>query len=166
MFDSLLPWCAHIAGTAIAGGDAPRSASQRSLGGAGFYQVYATSDGRHIVLGGREMKFVRNLLTALDREDLIPLGEADAGPAQAPLIAFLRGTFASRSRDEWIAWFEDKDVAFSPVLDFAEAMASEHVAQRGLLVEAGGMHQIAPAIRFKSQPLWQPADAPRLGKTP
>ncbi|MFN3474099.1 MAG: CaiB/BaiF CoA transferase family protein [Blastomonas sp.] len=162
MFDSLLPWCAHIAGTAMAGGEAPRSATQRSLGGAGFYQVYATKDGRHIALGGREIKFVKVLLTALNREDLIPLGEADAGPDQAPLIAFLRDTFAKRTRDEWVAWFEDKDVAFSPVLDFAEALASEHVRAAGLLVQAGGAHHIAPAIRFAGEPEWQPVEAPEL----
>lgn len=163
MFDSLLPWCAHIAGSAIAGGEAPRSATQRSLGGAGFYQVYATRDGRHVVLGGRELKFVKVLLTALDREDLIPLGEAEAGPAQAPLIAFLRETFLTRTRDEWVEWFEDKDVAFSPVLDFAEGFASEHVAHRGLLVEAGDAHHIAPPIRFAGESEWQAMDAPELG---
>lgn len=163
MFDSLLPWCAHIAGSAIAGGAAPRSASQRSLGGAGFYQVYETRDGRHVALGGRELKFVKVLLTALGREDLIPLGEAEAGPAQAPLIAFLRETFLTRTRDEWVTWFEDKDVAFSPVLDFAEGFASEHVAHRGLLVEAGDAHHIAPPIRFASEPEWQATDAPELG---
>lgn len=163
MFDSLLPWCAHIAGSAITGGEAPRSATQRSLGGAGFYQVYATRDGRHVALGGRELKFVKVLLTALGREDLIPLGEADAGPAQAPLIAFLRETFLQRTRDEWVEWFEDKDVAFSPVLDFAEGLACEHVAYRGLLVEAGSAHHIAPPIRFASEPEWQATDAPELG---
>lgn len=164
MFDSLLPWCAHIAGSAIAGGESPRSSTQRSLGGAGFYQVYATRDGRHVALGGRELKFVKVLLTALGREDLIALGEAEAGPAQAPLIAFLRETFLTRTRDEWVAWFEDKDVAFSPVLDFAEGFASEHVATRGLLVEAGSAHHIAPPIRFAGEPAWAPEDAPELGQ--
>ena len=163
MFDSMLPWCAHIAGSAIAGGEAPRSATQRSLGGAGFYQVYQTRDGRHVALGGRELKFVQVLLTALGREDLIPLGEAEAGPAQAPLIAFLRETFLARTRDEWVTWFEDKDVAFSPVLDFAEAFASEQVATRGLLIEAGGAHHIAPPILFASEGEWHPADTPALG---
>ena len=147
MFDSLLPWCAHIAGSAIIGGEAPRSASQRSLGGAAFYQVYATSDARHIVLGGREEKFVTNLLTALDRPDLIPLGSAPAGE-QGALIDFLRATFAARTRDDWVAWFADKDVAFSPVLDFREALDQPHIAERGLLVEADGGHMIGPAIRF------------------
>lgn len=163
MFDSLLPWCAHIAGSAIAGGESPHSASQRSLGGAGFYQVYRTAEGRHVVLGGRELKFARNLLTALGREDLIPLAEAPAGE-QGELIAFLRQTFASRTRAQWVQWFADKDVAFAPVLDFREALDASHVTERGLLVtgEDGGLH-IAPAIRFAGEH-WTPGRVPDLGE--
>ena len=160
MFDALLPWCAHTAGGAIAGGAPPRSSYQRSLGGAAFYNVYETSDGRHIVLGGREMKFVANLLTALDRPDLIPLGEAPAGE-QVALIAFLRSAFASKTRDAWGAWFADKDVAFATVLNFREAFDQPHVAERALIIEAGGAHHIAPAIRFASEQ-WVPSDAPEL----
>ena len=160
MFDSLLPWCTHIAGSAIAGGDAPRSIHQRSLGGAAFYQVYGTSDGKHIVLGGREMKFVSHLMNALHRPDLIEIAERPAGE-QGELIAFLRGVFAERTRNEWIAWFADKDVAFSPVLNFREAFDQPHIAERGLLVEHEGAHQIAPAIRFVNEQ-WTPLDAPEL----
>lgn len=163
MFDSLLPWSAHIAGEAIAGGAAPRSAAQRSLGGAAFYQVYRTADGRHVALGGREEKFVANLLRALDRPDLIPLGSAPAGAAQAPLVAFLRDSFATRTRDDWVAWFADKDVAFAPVLDFREAFDAPEVAERGLLVEADGAHHLAPPIRFAGES-WRPAPAPELGE--
>lgn len=162
MFDALLPWTAHIAGSAIAGGPAPRSSHQRSLGGAAFYQVYRTADGRHVVLGGRESKFVRTLLTALGRPDLIALGEAPAGEQDA-LIAYLRETFARRTRDEWIGWFADRDVAFAPVLDFREALDQPHVAGRGLWIEADGAHQIAPAIRFAGEPPWRPRPAPELG---
>jgi CoA:oxalate CoA-transferase len=162
MFDSLLPWAVHTAGGAIAGGAAPQSASQRSLGGAALYQVYRTADARHIVLGGRELKFADALLTALDRPDLIVLAACDAGE-QDDLIAFLRATFATRTRDEWTAWFADKDVAFAPVLDFREALDAPHVAERGLWVEAGSAHHIAPAIRFASQSAWQPRAAPELG---
>lgn len=160
MFDALLPWCAHIAGGAIAGGAAPRSSAQRSLGGAAFYQVYATADGKHIALGGREAKFVVNLLNPLGRPDLISLGEAPAGEQDA-LIAFLREAFAARSRDEWVAWFADKDVAFAPVLDFREALDQPHIAERGLLVEADGAHQLAPSIRFAPDG-WSPRAAPEL----
>ena len=160
MFDALLPWCAHVAGAAIAGGEASKSSSQRSLGGAAFYQVYKTADGKHVALGGRELKFVDNLLNALERPDLIPLGNAPAGE-QGALIAFLQESFATRSRDEWVAWFADKDVAFAPVLDFREALDAPHISQRGLLVETGGNHMIAPAIRFAGED-WQPSSAPEL----
>jgi crotonobetainyl-CoA:carnitine CoA-transferase CaiB-like acyl-CoA transferase len=147
MFDSLLPWCAHIAGSAIMGGDAPKSSEQRSLGGAAFYQVYSCADRSHIALGGREMKFATNLLTALDRPDLIPHAERPAGE-QGDLIVFLRATFATKTRDEWVIWFADKDVAFAPVLDFREALDAPHISERGLLIEADDGHMIAPAIRF------------------
>lgn len=161
MFDSLLPWCAHIAGSAIADGEPPRSAAQRSLGGAAFYQVYETADKRHVVLGGREMKFVQNLMTALGRPDLIDVAELPAGE-QGELIAFLKATFVTRTRDAWVAWFADKDVAFSPVLDFREALDQPHIAERGLLVKMDGSHMIAPAFRFAGED-WAPAPAPELG---
>ncbi|MDJ0643301.1 MAG: CoA transferase [Erythrobacter sp.] len=162
MFDSLLPWCAHTAGSAIAGGESPVSSRQRSLGGAGFYQVYRTADGKHISLGGREIKFARNLLTALDREDLIDHAGREAGE-QGELIAFLRETFATRSRDEWVAWFADRDVAFAPVLNFREAFDEPHIAERGILIETEeGAHHIASPIRFAGE-AFAPGKVPELG---
>ena len=162
MYDALLPWCAHIAGEAIRGGNAPASSAQRSLGGAAFYNVYKTLDGKHVVLGGREVKFARTLLTALNRLDLLPLAAMDAGKPQQPLTDFLRGTFANKTRDQWVQWFADKDVAFSPVLDFREALDQDFVRQRGLLVEADGAHQLAPSFHFASEEDWQPRGAPDL----
>jgi crotonobetainyl-CoA:carnitine CoA-transferase CaiB-like acyl-CoA transferase len=100
-----------------------------------------------VVLGGREIKFARNLLHALGRPDLVNHAGREAGE-QAELVAFLRATFATRTRDEWVAWFADKDVAFAPVLDFAEALAQPHIAERGLMAKSDGVHLIAPAIRF------------------
>ncbi|NCQ64456.1 MAG: CoA transferase, partial [Alphaproteobacteria bacterium] len=164
MLDSILPWCVHTAGTAIAGGESPTSANQRSLGGAAMYQVYRTKDGAHIALGGREMKFARNLLSALGREDLIAQAQRDAGE-QGDLIAFLRETFATRTRAEWVEWFADKDVAFAPVLDFREALNQPHIAERGLLVEVGeGARHIASPIRFAGVE-WSPGKVPLLDES-
>lgn len=160
MFDSLLPWCAHIAGSAIAGDGTPRSNEQRSLGGAAFYQVYQTADGKYIVLGGRELKFVTNLMTALERPDLIAVAERPAGE-QGELVQFLSATFLTKTRDDWVNWFADKDVAFSPVLDFREAFDQPHIAERELLLKHVGGHQIAPAIRFAGEN-WTPTQAPEL----
>jgi crotonobetainyl-CoA:carnitine CoA-transferase CaiB-like acyl-CoA transferase len=145
MADSLFPWSVHIAGNAILHGEPVRSAAQRSLGGAAFYRVYACADGRHIVLCGREEKFVRTLLTDLGRPDLVVEALAPAGE-QGKAVAFLADTFRQRDRDDWAAWFEGRDIAFAPVLDFAEAARSPHVAERGLLATADGQPVVASPI--------------------
>jgi crotonobetainyl-CoA:carnitine CoA-transferase CaiB-like acyl-CoA transferase len=163
MFDALLPWSAHLAGEALAGGAAPVSARQRSLGGAALYRTYRCKDGRYVALGGREGKFARTLLEAADRPDLIPLALAPAGE-QGELIAFLDSFFAQRAQAEWTAWFEGKDVAFAPVLDFAEAFCSDHVRERGLIADTDGVPQFAPAVRLAAQPGWVPRPAPRQGE--
>ncbi len=160
MLDALMPWSAHIAGLALLGGAAPVSSAQRSLGGAAFYQVYATADAKFIVLAGREMKFVAALLHAFGRADLISLGELPAGPAQAPLRAFLQDMFKTRSQAAWISWFADKDVAFAPVLDFAESFSHPAVAHM-VATDAQGNRQIAPAIRFLSDAPGALPDAPQ-----
>ncbi len=162
MFDALLPWCVHTAGPAIAGGDAPLSSRQRSLGGAAFYQVYETVDNKHVVLGAREIKFAENLLTALGRPDLIDIAKREAGE-QGELIDYLTSVFITKSRDEWVSWFEDKDVAFAPILNFRDALDAPYVAERGLWIEHESAHQFAPAIRFASES-WAPTQAPELNQ--
>jgi len=153
MFDSLVPWCGHTAGPAIAHKEPVQSQSQRSLGGAAFYQVYETEDGRHIVLGGREKKFVRNLLSALDREDLIDACLGEAGDGQKPAIDFLSQTFRQKTQAEWITWFGDRDVCFAPVLDFVEAFESEQmIARKMILVGPEGEHVIGTPIKFRDEP--------------
>ena len=42
------------------GGSAPTSDTQRSLGGAAFYNIYQTLDGEYVVLGAREMKICKD----------------------------------------------------------------------------------------------------------
>ena len=94
---------------------------ERSLGGAAFYQVYATRDGRHVVLGAQEPKFVRALLNEWQRPDLIEPCLRGPGPHQRPVIDFLQGMFATRTQAEWIAWFEGRDIGFGPVKTLREA---------------------------------------------
>ncbi|MGD9996857.1 MAG: CaiB/BaiF CoA transferase family protein [Ilumatobacteraceae bacterium] len=157
MLDALLPWCAHTAGDALVDGTPPTSGSQRSLGGAAFYDVYETADDKHVVLCGRELKFVRNLLEAFGRPDLIGMGDFEQTPDQSELKAFLRDQFRMRSRDEWTRWFEHRDVAFAPVLDFCEAVRSDVVAARRSVIEhPDGSLEVGPAIRI---------DHPRIGRS-
>jgi len=163
MYDSLVPWCAHTAGPSIAEGKPVKSAEQRSLGGAAFYQVYTTADERHLALGGREEKFVRNLLNELNRPDLVDICLGEAGAPQKPAIDFLAQTFAQQPLDYWVDWFADKDVCFAPILDFAEAFDSEQCTARDMLITgSGGEHIIGSPIKFANEPATVSTAAPEL----
>jgi crotonobetainyl-CoA:carnitine CoA-transferase CaiB-like acyl-CoA transferase len=153
MHDATLAWLPNVTGPLFAEGRAPNVKQERSFGGGAFNNIYRTRDGRHLVLGGSEAKFVANLLTALGRPDLIAAASTPAGPAHEPVKAFLRDTFATRTLAEWLAWLEGVDVCYTPVLDLAEAFDQPQVAAREMLVrDAEQNPHIGIPIRFLDEP--------------
>jgi crotonobetainyl-CoA:carnitine CoA-transferase CaiB-like acyl-CoA transferase len=164
MHDAMLAACANIVGPVMAEGRQPVAKHERSTGGAAFYQIYETRDARHVALGGQEAKFVRNLLNALARPDLIPLCLRGPGPHQQPVIEFLQATFGSMSADEALAFLSGLDVCFAPVNTLPEAFEDENVtARRMTLRDDRGRRHIAPVIRFRDEPPSPTLDAPALG---
>jgi crotonobetainyl-CoA:carnitine CoA-transferase CaiB-like acyl-CoA transferase len=143
----------NVMGPAMAHLPQPDPKHERTTGGSAFYQVYETADGRHLVLGAQEMKFVLNLLQRLGRPDLAPLCEKGPGPHQAPVIEFLRGVFREWPLAHWRAWFDGLDVSFAPVNTLREALDDAHVRARGLvLADDLGREHIAPVVRFLDEP--------------
>ena len=125
-------------------------------GGAPFYDTYRCADGRHVAVGALEPQFYAALLAVLgiDTDGLRP----QLDPAGWPLLrSRLSDAFATRSRDEWVAAFAGVDACVTPVLDWGEAAADEHLAQRGTLVEVDGSVQAAPAPRFSRSTPRRPA---------
>ena len=164
MYDSVVSWTPHIAGKVFAEDRAPKPLSERTQGGAAFYRPYAVKGGGHITLGGSEMKFVTNFLTAMGREDLIEVAKLPPGEPQSPLRDYLCETFMSKSRDEWSAWFEGRDICFAPVLDLKEAFENEHLKARDMLLhdDEGNAHLGIP-LKFREEPGDVNMHAPMLG---
>ncbi len=137
-------------------------------GGAHYYDVYETADGKYVTIGSLEPQFYRDLIARLN------LDEAEFGPAAfAPgredaaqwprLKAIVAERFRSKTRAEWCALLEGSDVCFAPVLGFAEAPDHPHHLARGTYVEVGGHVQQAPAPRFSRTPAAPPRPKPRAG---
>jgi crotonobetainyl-CoA:carnitine CoA-transferase CaiB-like acyl-CoA transferase len=165
MFDATLSWLPNATGAVFAEDRPPIPKQERQWGGGAFYNIYATSDGKWVVLGGSEHKFVETLLRALGRPDLIEAASGPPGPAHKPTEEFLRATFATKTRDEWEAWFEGRDVCFAPVLDLREAFHQPHTQARGMLVrDAEGNLHIGLPIKFRDEPGRLNPALPRLGE--
>jgi alpha-methylacyl-CoA racemase len=126
-------------------------------GGAPFYDLYETSDGKHMSVGALEPQFYAVLLDTLGVRDAAP--DRD-DPEHWPALRELFATrFAQRTQAEWTAVFEGTDACVAPVLPLTEAAASPHLEARGTYVDRGGVLQPAPAPRFSRT-------APSLGTGP
>ena len=165
MQDSLLSWTPNVMGFPFAEGRAPDVQQQRSFGGGSFYNLYETRDHQWLALGGSEHKFVKNLLTALGRADLIAAGSTPPGPSHAPVKQFLRETFASKTLVEWTATLDQVDVCWAPVRDLFEATQEAHLATHDTIhVDATGAKHLNNPIRFASEPAQPNWDLPDIGE--
>jgi len=119
-------------------------------GGAPWYDVYPTRDGRFVAVGAIEPQFYAELLHGLQLSDSqVPdRASRDNWPA---IRARLSERFASRTRDEWARVFEGTDACVTPVLSMREAPAHEHNLQRGTFASFGAHVVPGPAPRFRSQ---------------
>ena len=165
MHDSLVAWLPNVLGPVFVEKRAPVPQEERTWGGAAFYRIYRTRDGRHVVLGAQEIKFVRNLLAEFDRPDLVALAERGPGRHQQPLVDFLQSQFLTRTQAEWIEWFEGRDIGFAPVRNLREALDDAQVRSRGmLLVDEQGIEHLGVPIRFLHEPARPSFHVPALGE--
>lgn len=116
-------------------------------GGAPFYDVYPTKDGRYISIGAVEHKFYLELLQRIG----VPLSELPAQDDRngwASIRARLTEVFRTRTRDEWCEALEGTDACFAPVLDMDECVNHRHNVARQTYIEFDGVVNPAPAPRF------------------
>lgn len=120
-------------------------------GGAPYYNVYETSDGRFLAVAPIESQFYAVMVEKLGL-DPATLPDRD-DPANWPaLIELFAGIFAKEPRDHWATLFEGTDACVTPVLTFAEARTHPHNAARGTIVEEYGVVQPAPTPRLSRTP--------------
>ena len=120
-------------------------------GGAHFYSVYETRDGKYVSIGSIEAKFYAELLekTGLDPAGLPPQMKPESWPVIKEKLAEI---FRTKTRDEWCAIMEGSDICFAPILVLDEAPEHPHMKARGTFAEIDGVVQPAPAPRFSRTP--------------
>jgi crotonobetainyl-CoA:carnitine CoA-transferase CaiB-like acyl-CoA transferase len=171
MQDSLVSWLVNVVGPVFAEDRELVLSTERGFGGNAFYNLYRCADGRHMSLGGSEVKFAANLLNALGRPDLVDLCKLPPGAGQDPVKAFLRDTFAGQPLAHWEAFLQPLDVCWAPVRTLHEALASPQVQARGMRRQAeqqgfggGSVTELGIPIRYRQEPGRIRTEIPRLGE--
>ncbi|GAB2458523.1 CaiB/BaiF CoA transferase family protein [Xylanimonas ulmi] len=131
-------------------------------GGAPFYGVYETRDGRWVAVGAIEPAFYAALLEGLGLTcELGGVAQDDTASwprSRARIAARVR----ERTRDEWVAAFAGADACLTAVLAPDELLAEPHLSARETFVTDGALAP-APAPRFSATPSAVPPPAPPVG---
>ncbi len=161
MADGALSWLALVAARHLAGGEAPTRGGLELAGGLVCYRPDACSDGGWVTLGALEPKFWQAWCRGVGRADLI--GAQFESPG-SDAHARVQEIFAARSRADWEAFAAEHECCLAPVLDLGEALDSELVRAREMVV---GLDQpgVAEPVRLLGAPVKlsrTPADTNRL----
>ena len=154
MADGALSWLAMVAGAYFADGNVPRRGELPLAGSLVCYRPYECSDG-WVTLGALEPKFWQAWCRGVGREDLVVRQfERPGSEAHAQVQEIFKG----RSRAEWEAFAQEHDCCLEPVLELDEALSSELVRAREMVVElhqpgvAGPVRQVGVPIKLTRTP--------------
>ncbi len=131
MFDGALSWLALVAAEALATGQAPRRGALQLAGSLTCYRPYRCADG-YVTLGALEPKFWKAWCLGVGREDLVDHAFDPPGSDAHKAVCEV---FAGRSRAQWQAFASEHDCCLEPVLELDEALRSELVSAREMVVE-------------------------------
>ena len=130
MADGALSWLAMVAGQYFADGVVPKRGGQMLAGSIVCYRPYECADG-WVTLGALEPKFWQAWCRGVGREELIERQfEAPGSEAHEQVVEI----FKSRTRAQWTQFATEHDCCLEPVLDLDEALASELVIEREMVV--------------------------------
>jgi crotonobetainyl-CoA:carnitine CoA-transferase CaiB-like acyl-CoA transferase len=165
MADGSLAWLAMVAGRYFCDGEVPRRGEGQLSGGILCYLPYEAADG-WVSCGALEPKFWAAFCHGVERPELIEKQfEKPGGEAWREVAA----VFRSRTRDEWRAFNDEHDCCIEPVLDLDEALSSELVRARRMVVEVeqpgiGPVRQLGAPVRFSATPADPTRPAPAFGE--
>jgi alpha-methylacyl-CoA racemase len=130
MFDGSLAWLAMVAADMFATGIPPQRGELPLAGHYICYRPYECADG-YVSLGALEPKFWQAWCEGVGRPDLT-VNQFDAPGSDAHLT--VGEIFRQRTREQWRAFATEHDCCLEPVLDLAEALDSELVRAREMVV--------------------------------
>jgi alpha-methylacyl-CoA racemase len=131
MADGALSWLAMVAGQYFADGVVPKRGQQLLAGSVICYRPYECADG-WVSLGALEPKFWQAFCDGVGRPDL---SACAFEPPDSASHAEVAAIFRERTRDQWRAFASEHDCCLEPVLGLDEALESDLVAAREMVVE-------------------------------
>jgi alpha-methylacyl-CoA racemase len=165
MTDGSLAWLVMEAGRYFGSGEVPKRGEVMLSGGIICYRPYEAKEG-WVTCGALEPKFWTAFCRGVGREDLIEHQFDRPGSGAHREVAEI---FKTKTREEWRAFNDDHDAMIEPILDLDEALASELIREREMVIsyeqpEFGEIKQLGFPIKLSRTPASVERPAPALGE--
>ncbi len=165
MTDGALSWLAMVAARYFCDGQRPRRGRLELAGGLVCYRPYPCKDG-WVALGALEPKFWQAFCRGIGREDLI---ERQFDGPGSETQRELERIFRERTREEWARFGSQHDCCLEPVLELDEALDSELVREREMVVSvdqpgAGSVRLLGVPVKLSRTPGAPQGPGPSLGE--
>jgi alpha-methylacyl-CoA racemase len=161
MAHSSLSWLAPQAAQTLNGLPTPQRGELALGGGLVCYRIYRCADG-FISFGALEEKFWNSFCAGVKRRDL--LGRRFDAPG-SDTHGELERIFEARTREEWRSFDELHQCCLEPVVTLDEALSSEFVGEREMIVEVA-QPGLARPVELIGSPLAMSATPPEPARRP
>ena len=132
------------------------------------YNVYETKDAKYLALGiGRQQSW-ESLCQVIGREDYTG-NQWETGEKGEEIRSFLKQTFKTKTRDEWLSQLRALDIEVGPVNTPEEAFADPQLLHRQMVLEVehptrGKTSQVGLPVKLSETPAEVRRAAPLIGQ--
>lgn len=156
MMDGSLYLLAYALGEMSGSGLMPEMHKGTIGGGYPCYNNYETKDHRYVSCGMVEGKFYKEFVEKLGHPEYF---ERQYDDSQADIFESIKAIMLTKTQAEWVEFFAESDICFSPVLNIAEVLEHPQVKARELITKVENVDNSGKDVLVVTTPV-------KLSETP
>lgn len=133
MMDGSISLLAYALGEWSGSKNLPSRGNESLTGGYACYHVYESKDNKYVSLGAVEGKFWTGFCEKINRKQYIDIQWNKK--KQEDIIKDISSLMKEKTRDEWVEFFSNSNICFTPVLNMEEMCDHPQVLARDMITK-------------------------------
>jgi len=157
MLDGAISMLSYTLGEWFGWGRLPEKGNEVLTGGYACYNIYEARDHKFVSLGAIEDKFWAGFCNKIGKPEYIKI-QWDK-EKQADCITEIRSIMAQKTQQEWVEFFADSDICFTPILTLEEMSEHPQVKDRNMVLKLENFKDLGKDLVLTGVPV-------KLSETP
>lgn len=151
MLDGSVSLLAYTLGEWSGWGQLPVMGDDVLTGGYAMYQIYQTQDDQWVSLGAVEEKFFAEFCQRIGKPEYA--AEHWNKARQPEIIADIQSIMKQKTREQWVEFFADADICFTPVLTMEEMCEHPQVKARDMIYKLANANNSGKDVAIAGIPV-------------